>query len=112
MPPRSAPLPGPLPVTKYVMFGACGSCGGAGGCCCALTPDATPSASAATINAFGLLISVVSLGILLQSMNSRLLIPLKHNNKYRIGLFRSRGRAFCGHIGKSAKVHFAPEIGH
>src|SRR5205085_7737976 len=45
-PPRSAPLPGPAPVTKNVIVGDCGSCGAA--CCCASTPVATPSASAAT----------------------------------------------------------------
>src|SRR6186713_2205062 len=48
MPPRSAPLPGPLPVTKNVMFGACGSCGGAAGCCCATAPPAKIRATDAT----------------------------------------------------------------
>ena len=50
------PCRGRAPVTKNVMFGACGSCGGARRCCCALTPDVTPSASAAAMNTFDLLI--------------------------------------------------------
>src|SRR4029078_7097880 len=59
MPPRSAPLPGPAPVTKNVMLGACGNWGGGAGCCWARAPDVIPSASAAMIIAFDLLISVL-----------------------------------------------------
>src|SRR5262245_11042139 len=58
----------PMPMTKNVMFGACGSCGAAccAGCCCASTPDVTPSdasASAAMMNVFVLFMAVLSIGI-------------------------------------------------
>src|SRR5438046_9158758 len=74
MPLRSAPLPGPAPVTKNVIFGASGNCGGTGWCC-ALIPDVTPSASAAIISAFDLLISVPPTGLLISSLNSHFLLP-------------------------------------
>src|SRR5262245_42625881 len=92
MPPRSAPLPGPAPVTKNVILGACGNCGGAAGCCCALTPDVTPSASAAIINAFDLLISVASLGMIDTVAEFPPLAPSGIRTSVASGLFRQRGR--------------------
>src|SRR6187402_2134136 len=74
MPPRSAPLPGPAPVTKKLMFGACGSGGGAG--CCAVTLDDTPSASAAAMKTFVLLISVAPFG-LSEFTSGRMVVPLR-----------------------------------
>src|SRR5262249_29799806 len=95
MPPRSAPLPGPAPVTKNVILGACGNCGGAAGGCCALTPDVTPSASAATINAFDLLISVTSLGMIDTVAEFPPLAPSGKKNKCCIRLILStwKGRS-------------------
>src|SRR5262245_15834836 len=61
MPPRSAPLPGPAPGAKSARFGAGGNCGGGAGCCCAMTLDDTPSANAAAMKTFDLLIDVASL---------------------------------------------------
>src|SRR5262245_46786761 len=93
MPPSSAPLPGPAPVTKNVMLGACGNCGGAaGGCCCALTTDVTPSASAAIINAFDLLISVTSLGMIDTVAEFPPLAPPGIRTSVASALFRQRGR--------------------
>src|SRR5215510_9079346 len=92
MPPRSAHLPGPAPVTKNVILGACGNCGGAAGCCCALTPDVTPSASAAIINAFDLLISVASLGMIDTVAEFPPLAPSAIRTSVASGLFRQRGR--------------------
>src|ERR1044072_8575995 len=46
MPPRSAPLPGPAPVAKNGMFGACGRGGGAAGACWACAADAASNADA------------------------------------------------------------------
>src|SRR5262245_66352361 len=86
MPPRSAPLPGPAPVTKNVILGACGNCGGAAGGCCALTPDVTPSASAAIINAFDLLISVASLGMIDTVAEFPTSCSSRHKNKCCIRL--------------------------
>src|SRR5262245_24979292 len=95
MPPRSAPLPGPAPVTKNVILGACGNCGGAAGaagCCCALTPDVMPSASAAIINAFDLLISVTSLGMIDTADEFPPLALSGIRTSVASGLFRQRGR--------------------
>ena len=64
-PPRSAPLPGPALVTKNVMFGACGSCGGAAPAAAVLrrqTSRRDASTSAAKMNIFGLFIAALSLG--------------------------------------------------
>src|SRR6516164_11578471 len=58
MPLRSAPLPGPVLVTKNVMFGDCGGCGGDG--CCAPAPDTTPNAKKATTDGFSFFIVVFS----------------------------------------------------
>jgi hypothetical protein len=58
MPPRSAPLPGPVLVTKNVMFGDCGGCGGDG--CCAPAPEAAPNTNTATTDGFSFFIVVSS----------------------------------------------------
>src|SRR6187399_2044965 len=90
MPPRSAPLPGPAPVTKNVMLGACGSGGGGAGCCWARAPDVTPSASAAMIIAFDLLISVLPRGYRCLGCLPGC-CPFRHRNKRASVLFRQRG---------------------
>src|SRR5258707_12228131 len=93
MPPRSAPLPGPAPVTKNVMFGACGNGGGAG--CCAVTLDVTPSASAVAIKIFILLISVASLWTF-GFTNGRMLVPLRATPNPRESEHRAAGLHSAG----------------
>src|SRR4051794_5110939 len=90
MPPRSAPLPGPAPVTKNVILGACGNAAGAG-CCCALTADVTPSASAAIISTFDLLISILPWCIATVA-EFRLLAPPYEQAPHRLIPSTSNGR--------------------
>src|ERR1700740_698768 len=95
MPPRSAPLPGPAPVTKNVMSGAWGNCGAAG-CCCALDPDVTPSASAAMISTFDLLIPVSPLEFIDTAAEFAPCAPSKYRNKRRTHLSHQGAKEVIG----------------
>src|SRR5256885_490770 len=87
MPPRSAPLPGPAPVTKKVISGACGNCGAGAACCWASAADAANSdASAMTANVLRLVMELLPLIFLHVSMSSSVAI-------FRIA--RKRETAVC-----------------
>src|SRR6516164_3158590 len=100
MPPRSAPLPGPVLVTKNVMFGDCGGCGGDG--CCAPAPEAATNTNTATTDGFSFFIVVSSY------KSSYPMTRPEHLNPERPDPFHRRGkriaaelRAHCGDPQKS-----------
>src|SRR4051794_16884440 len=104
MPPRSAPLPGPLPVTKNVMFGACGSGGGAAGCwACALDAASTDANAETTTNLTPLIGSPPSsFGLDRHQRNDFALQPKARNDGNNPGQggvavapLRDEGHAWC-----------------